>query len=115
LQGHEELAEHYHSIVEDLFGKDIFRGFAYAYRDLLEAFKDKDRGYLKNVMEPLLFDSIEIPELQLLLPDSPIDCRIIDMEVAFGVLFNRRATPFYKTTMHCLKTEHNQIDMLWYS
>jgi len=110
----EELATHYHSIIEGLFGSEVFAGFSDAYRNLLLVFKEKDSGHLKTLLEPLLFDSTRIPELQLIAPDSHIKCRVVDLEVVFGVLFDRRATPLYKQ-MVCIKTEYNQIECHWYS
>lgn len=47
-------------------------------------------------------------------PDSPIECSVTDLELVFGVPFDRCSTPNYKN-LQCLKTEYNDIECLWYS
>lgn len=71
------------------FGSDTFNGFAFAYKNTIEALNESDMGFLKDNLEANLLKGISIPATQLVNPDSPVDCKILDMSIDTGVKFDR--------------------------
>lgn len=67
----------HYTFMSEAFGHDVLKGFENAYRNIIEALQDKDKGYLQGIFEPNLINNLTFPNTKLINSNSTIDVRLI--------------------------------------